>query len=37
MGRFRESDLLGHVFETVLRRCIEEGWSAVTALRSTAA
>jgi transposase len=24
-GRFRESDLLRHVFETVLRRCIEEG------------
>ena len=24
-GRFRESDLLRQVFETVLRRCIEEG------------
>ena len=24
-GRFRESDLLRHVFETVVRRCIEEG------------
>ena len=24
-GRFRESDLLRHVFETVLRRCIREG------------
>ena len=24
-GRFRDSDLLRHVFETVLRRCIEEG------------
>jgi len=24
-GRFRESDLLRHVFETVLRRCIKEG------------
>src|SRR5919112_1758595 len=24
-GRFRESDLLRHLFETVLRRCIEEG------------
>jgi transposase len=23
-GRFRESDLLRHVFETVLRRCLEE-------------
>jgi transposase len=24
-GRFRQSDLLRHVFETVVRRCIEEG------------
>jgi hypothetical protein len=24
-GRFRQSDLLRHVFETVLRRCIAEG------------
>src|SRR5215471_11701233 len=24
-GRFRESDLLRHLFETVVRRCIEEG------------
>jgi transposase len=24
-GRFRESDLLRHVFETVLRRCLKEG------------
>ena len=24
-GRFRESDLLRQVFETVLRRCLEEG------------
>jgi transposase len=24
-GRFRESDLLRHVFETVVRRCMEEG------------
>jgi len=24
-GRFRDSDLLRHVFETVLRRCMEEG------------
>ena len=24
-GRFRESDLLRHLFETVLARCIEEG------------
>src|SRR5438046_4398096 len=24
-GRFRESDLLRHLFETVLQRCIEEG------------
>jgi IS5 family transposase len=25
-GRFRESDLLRRLFETVLRRCIEEGF-----------
>ncbi len=24
-GRFRESDLLGHIFETVVARCITEG------------
>ncbi len=24
-GRFRDSDLLRHVFETVVARCIEEG------------
>jgi transposase len=24
-GRFRESDLLGKVFETVVRRCMDEG------------
>jgi transposase len=35
--RFRQSDLLRRVFETVLRRCIREGWSAGKALRSTPA
>jgi transposase len=24
-GRFRDSDLLRHVFESVLNRCIDEG------------
>ena len=33
-GRFRESDLLRHVFETVVRRCIEKVWSAARASRS---
>ena len=32
-GRFRESDLLRRVFETVLQRCIEEGLVAAKALR----
>ena len=36
-GRFRESDLLRRLFESVLHRCIGEGWSAVKALPSTPA
>lgn len=28
-GRFRDSDLLRHVFETVVRRCIAEGLDRV--------
>ncbi len=33
-GRFRESDLLRRVFETVLQRCIGEGLLAAKPLRS---
>jgi len=33
-GRFRDSDLLRHVFERVVRRCIDEGLWAARALRS---
>jgi transposase len=36
-GRFRESDLLRRVFETVLRQCIHEGLVAAKALRLTPA
>jgi transposase len=33
-GRFRESDLLRHLFETVLARCIEQGFAVAKASRS---
>jgi transposase len=33
-GRFRESDLLRRLFETVVRRCIGKVWSAARALPS---
>jgi transposase len=33
-GRFRQSDLLRRLFETVLRRCIDEGLVAAKASRS---
>jgi len=33
-GRFRESDLPRRLFESILSRCIDEGWSAGKALRS---
>ena len=33
-GRFRESDALRHVFESVLRRCMSEGLVVAKALRS---
>ena len=33
-GRFRQSDLLRRVFETVLRRCIEKVWLAAKPLPS---
>jgi hypothetical protein len=36
-GRFRDSDLLRRLFETVLQRCIDEGWSAAKASPSTPA
>ena len=31
-GRFRDSDLLRRLFETVLQRCIERAWLAVKGL-----
>ena len=33
-GRFRDSDLLRRLFETVLQRCIDEAWSVAKALPS---
>jgi transposase len=36
-GRFRESDLLRHMFESGVRRCMAEGWWAPMDLRSTQA
>ena len=36
-GRFRESDLLRKLFETVVRRCIAEGLSVAMASQSTPA
>ncbi len=33
-GRFRESDLLRRLFESVLQRCIARAWSAAKALPS---
>jgi hypothetical protein len=36
-GRFRESDLLRHMFESVVQRCMAEGWWAPMDLRSTQA
>ncbi len=36
-GRFRDSDLLRRLFETVVKRCIDEGLVGGEALRSTAA
>ncbi len=36
-GRFRDSELLRRLFEQVVCRCIDEGWSAARALRWTPA
>src|SRR5262249_41229513 len=36
-GRFRESDLLRRLFESVLQRCIARVWSVAKALLSTPA
>ena len=36
-GRFRDSEAFRHVFETVLQRCMSEGWLVVKASRSTQA
>ena len=33
-GRFRESEAFRHVFESVVERCMSEGWSVVKALPS---